>query len=217
MSEETPVAHDAPIVQASARAAALAATGCRAFDGPALACVESLLTRARAFGGGAGARLAARASLRLDDLEAAFSAARAASKAQLDALAVQKASNAELIRAFSLGDFTTVLWHAPRHARHARRPKRPTAPRHTGARARFRASAAEANAALTVARAEAALPKDSGAYNALALAVKALKELSRLSSPFLAVYLSALEDLSTVTALPALSRVSPSVRGKKRR
>jgi hypothetical protein len=56
------------------------------FDGPGLGLIESLLARAERLGGDAGARLSARASLRVEALEAALARATLEVTRELDAL-----------------------------------------------------------------------------------------------------------------------------------
>lgn len=91
------------------RLAALRAEGAEVFDVPGFGLVASLLARAAALGGGAGALLVGRARLRMEALGAALREARAAAEMELGALVEDGAVVApELREALFRGEVTRV-------------------------------------------------------------------------------------------------------------
>ncbi len=84
-------------------------------------------------------------------------------------------------------------------------PPGPTEARQLGdalARALFREAAEHARSALVLARAQDNLPDEAGPYNPSALTTEALSLIESVSPGYLRVYLTGLEDLAALCALP---------------
>jgi hypothetical protein len=106
------------------RLATLRAAGAEVFDAPGFGLAASLLARAEALGGGAGALLVERARLRLDALEASLREGRAAAERALGALVEDGAVVApELRAALSRGEVTRVRREARRVLRERARER----------------------------------------------------------------------------------------------
>lgn len=198
----------------------LAAEGARAFDPPAFRCVEVLLERARALGGGARERLEARAAARLDALSAALLRGRADADAALGELAAAGVDPPPEVKgALARGD----LAEAAREARRRLRPRlaplfgrssppgagpRPGAPgpRPWLARLReeaalsFRESLGAARATIAVARAVDRIPESAGPYNPQALAARTLQIAESLDLGYVRALLEELDDLAALEA-----------------
>lgn len=130
MRSGAPATSDPPAAPASpeARLARLRADGADHFDPPAYYCVEALLSRARALGGGAAARLEARAAARLDLLEEALRRARADAEGHLRALTVAGGDVDPALRAaLRRGDLAAVRRGARRGLRELLAARRKTA------------------------------------------------------------------------------------------
>ena len=98
-----------------ARLERLEELGVAAFDGPGLRFVRALIDRAAQFDGPARAQLTARATTRLDDLEATFETRRREAREALDALRRgAHGSDNELEQAFARGELNQVVREARR-------------------------------------------------------------------------------------------------------
>ncbi|MGK4001014.1 DUF2894 domain-containing protein [Sorangium sp. So ce1036] len=118
MAQPGSAAHEPQPGSAAARLAALRQAGADRFDPAACRFIEVLLERARALDGGARARLEARASARLAELEAAFRRARDDAASQLRALAEAGAvDDGALAAALERGEVALVVKAARRRLR----------------------------------------------------------------------------------------------------
>ena len=200
----------------------LAAAGARAFAPSAFAFAEGLIVRGEGLGGQAGGRLIARAEARAEELARELDDARTRARAALEATGD---ASGELARAIDAGDVERVL-RAERRRRIAGSPsvagleawgaRLSAEARARGlelgnehhspgalASALYASSRAELSATLVALRAQADVPSYAGPYNPLALAARALAELSTLAPGYLTAMVAYLDELSPLLALPS--------------
>ena len=200
------------------RLCALEAAGARAFAPPAYALVESLLSRGESIGGGAGARLIARAVERADALARELEDAKVRARGVLSGVSDPSGALADAVEA---GNVLPVLRAARRFA-----PARSSAGidgwvarLSAEARARglsiaartpaalagalYASSRDELSAMLVALRAQAEVPSNAGPYNPLAIAARALAELSTLAPGYLSATVAYLDELAPLLALPS--------------
>lgn len=196
--------------------------GLAAFDRPRVRFVERLLERAQAGPEAATERLLARATARLDALEADFERHREAAEGELERLESVGADRAGLARAaFERHAFREVRRQARRHperapraarslgAAHARRlhqqlsERAPIEAAHAPvegellevAQALYRERSADAVAQRTLADARRSLPEEAGPYHALTVAARALGALEQADRSLLRAWIHRLRDL----------------------
>jgi hypothetical protein len=225
---------------------ALAAAGARAFAPSAYAFAEWLVVRGEELGGSAGARLVARAETRGEALARELGEAQARARAALEVVGDASGDGAKAIEAGDTGTFLRAerrhrIVGTPSTARRDEWMSRLAAEaraRDIGlgrnvvpspeaiASALYASSRAELSAALVAIHAEADVPRDAGPYNALAIAARALAELSTLAPGYLTAMVAYLDELSPLLALPAAgmptrerpraSRMHSSGKGQRR-
>jgi hypothetical protein len=206
----------------------LAALGARTFAPSALAFAEGLIARGEGLGGTAGARLIARAEARAEALARELEDARGRARAALDGAGD---AAGDLARAIEAGDFGRVLraerrlrvaamppvagleaWRARLSAEASARGLRLGNELHAPgalASALYASSRAELSATLVALRAQADVPLHAGPYNPLAIAARALAELSSLAPSYLTAIVAYLDELSPLLTLPpAASRAA---------
>jgi hypothetical protein len=211
--------------------APLRTAGARAFDPPAYAFVESLLARARALGGVAGARLATRAAARAEALAREVEEAKARARGAVAPLGEESARFAETIEAghvvralrFAKARAVAPLLRRPEDAEWIARllaeararglsiAAHSRTPGALGA-ALYESSRSELAAILAALDAEAMIPVGTGPYNPLAIAARALAALSARAPAYLAALIAQLDEISPLLSLPAPppERTSPS-------
>jgi hypothetical protein len=220
----------------------LAAAGARTFAPSAFAFAEGLIARGEGLGGTAGARLIARAEARADALARELDDARGRARVALQATGD---AAGELARALTAGDFGRVLraergrrvagvlpvagleaWRARLSAEASARGLELGHELHAPgalASALYASSRAELSATLVALRAQAEVPSHAGPYNPLAIAARALAELSSLAPGYLTAIVAYLDELSPLLALPSAasaagerSPASQGARGRRR-
>jgi hypothetical protein len=206
MSEGPPASR---ALAARARLDRLAAAGARSFDPPAYAFAEGLLARGEALGGAAGERLMARAVARAEALEREIDDANSRPP--------RTRAPAPSPRSARREEWTLRLSAAMRARGLSLHGGALTPPAMTTAL--YDASRSEVAAMLTARRVHAEVPPGAGPYNPLAIAARALAELSTLAPAYLAALIAQLDELAPLLALPSPpadpSRPTPPVRRKR--
>jgi hypothetical protein len=230
------------VAHARERLCALEVAGARAFAPSAFAFAERLIARGEGLGGAAGARLVARAQARAEELARDLDDAKMRAHR---ALGASDGTRSELVDAIEAGDVGPAL--------RAERRRRTTGLPPVGAReawvarlsaearargleldagvdspgalasALYASSRAELSATLVALRAHADIPSYAGPYNPLAIAARALAELSTTASGYLTAMVAYLDELSPLFALPApptpsleRSRVPPGAKFRRK-